>query len=168
MIRFKVLPKSEFVLIAKDIFEILVNNMSSIAPTGNSFDEDFTDWNQAVSEGIQKPTRNIILIYAYDILVGFFQFYTNSDGLFMMEEIQLSPKYQGKEYNIFRLLYGFLFSILPTNLITVQAYVDKRNQKSQNILCHLGLHIIGENKNGNSFHYQGNYDDLLKWYHTKK
>ena len=84
-----------------------------------------------------------------------------------MEEIQLMPKYQGKEYNIFRLLYGFLFSILPTNLLTVQAYADKRNQKSQDILSHLGLHIIGENKSGDSFHYQGDYSNLLKWYYNK-
>ena len=139
--------------------------MSYIAPTGNSFEEDFIEWNKAVSEGIQKPERNIILIYADSILAGFFQYYTNKDGLFMMEEIQLSPKYQGKEYNIFKLLYGYLFLILPMNLITVQAYAEKRNQKSQGILCHLGLHIIGEDKN--CFHYQGDYNDLLKWYQNK-
>lgn len=167
MIRFKILPKDEFDLISKEIFNILEKNMLNIAPKGKSFDEDFSEWNLAVSEGIQKPARNIILIYVDNKLVGFFQYYTNNDGLFMMEEIQLMPKYQGKEYNIFRLLYGFLFSILPTNLLTVQAYADKRNQKSQDILSHLGLHIIGENKSGDSFHYQGDYSNLLKWYYSK-
>ena len=29
---------------------------------------------------------------------------------------------------------------------------------------HLGLEICGENKNGKSYHYRGNYQNLLKKY----
>lgn len=43
-------------------------------------------------------------------------------------------------------------------------YANKNNMKSQGILKRLGLTIDGENKNGNSYHFSGKYDNLLKWY----
>ena len=107
------------------------------------------------------------MIYFGDDLIGFFQYSANTDGVFMMEEVQIMPNYQGKEYGIFRKLYGFLFSILPSDIKTVEAYANKKNLKSQQILLHLRLQVTGESKNGNSYHYQGDFDNLHKWYSSK-
>ena len=166
MLHFKFLDKNKFSLYSKDIFLILANNMSMIAPTGNDFEDDFTIWHEAVENGLKHDTRKIILIYFDNELIGFFQYYTNVD-IFVMEEIQIISKMQGKE-NIFRSLYGFIFSVLPPQIKIVEAYANKTNHKSQNILTKLGLSIIGENKNGNSYHYRGDFANLLNWYYSKE
>jgi hypothetical protein len=49
----------------------------------------------------------------------------------------------------------------------VEAYANKKNNKSKNILCHLGLNIIGNNKSGHSYHFQGSFESLMKWYNQK-
>ena len=163
MLRFSLLDKTDFNTLAKDIFYILDKNMSGIVPTGNEYEEDYKLWVEAVGSGLKKASRQVILIYFNNRLIGFFQYYTN-DTLFMMEEVQILPAYQGKEYNIFRKLFGFIFTALPIGLKIVEAYANKQNPKSQAILLHLGLHIIGENRNGNSYHFQGNFCNLTKWY----
>jgi len=163
MLRFKLLQKDTFNGISKNIFAILANNMSIIAPTGNTFEEDYNIWYKGVSEGLKDDRRNIILAYFDELLIGFFQYYTNNNGLFMMEEIQILANYQGKN-KVFRALYGFIFTILPENMKIVEAFVNKNNYKSQKILQHLGLQIVGSSKNGNSYHYKGDFDNLMKWY----
>jgi RimJ/RimL family protein N-acetyltransferase len=164
MIKFELLVKNNFEKTSKNIFAILANNMSDIAPTGNTYEEDYNMWYKNMNENLKNDKRNIVLVIFNDLMIGYFQYNTNVGGLFMMEEIQILPEYQGGKYNIFRKLYGFVFSILPKNIKTVEAYVNKRNRKSQNILLHLGLYCIGENKNGSSFHYKGSFEDIKKWY----
>ena len=162
MVIFKFLNKLEFDRVSKDIFSILAANMSEIAPTGNSYEEDYNSWFVAVKEGLIKEQRKIILISSENELIGFFQYYTNNNK-FMMEEIQIRSDWQGKE--IFRNLYGFLISNLPPEIHDVEAYANKKNRKSQGILSRLGLTVDSENKNGTSYHFHGKYDDLLNWYY---
>jgi RimJ/RimL family protein N-acetyltransferase len=164
MIKFEILEKGNFHKISKNIFTILADNMSKINPTNKTFDEDYIEWFKAVGEGIKKEPRNIILIYYLDEIIGFFQYYSTNDGLFMMEEIQISPLFQGSNYGIFRKLYGFIIENLPKNIETVETFVHKKNIKSQKILIKLGLKNIGVNKNGNSYHYKGSFIDLINWY----
>ena len=167
MISFKILDKNEFNKISKKIYYILHKNMSLITPTGNTFEFDYREWFNAVSEGLKQVSRNIILFYFDDILIGFFQYYTNKEGIFMMEEIQITPSYQGKKYNVFRELFSYLFSILPASIKKVQAFAHKKNQKSISILHYMGLNIIGENKRGDSYHFEGTYDKFMNWYYSQ-
>lgn len=158
---FSYLNKNEFENISHDIFNILADNMRIIAPTGNSRDDDYKCWYKAVSNGLQRDERQIILIKDKQKIIGFFQYYTNTDT-FVMEEIQIKSEYQSK--NIFRDLYGYIISNLKYDIEFVEAYANTANQKSVGILEHLGLSKIGMNKNGNSFHFKGKYSDLIKWY----
>ena len=80
----------------------------------------------------------------------------------MMEEIQIKSKYHGS--GIFRSFYSCLISQLPKDIRYVEAYSHKNNVKSQRILEHLGLTQCGENKNGNSYHYKGDYAVLSEKY----
>ena len=162
-ITFEYLNKPDFSVIANEIFNILADNMTDIAPTGNTREEDFKLWLGAVSSGLQREERQIILIKDNDDIIGFFQYYTNSDT-FMMEEIQFKPEYQGK--GVFISLYGFLFSNIKTDIEYVEAYANIDNSKSIGILEKLGLSNIGLNKNGRSYHFKGRYADLKKWYET--
>ena len=61
MISFEYLNKSDFSAFARQIFDILADNMTMIAPTGNSREEDFVLWSDAVSDGLQREERQIIL-----------------------------------------------------------------------------------------------------------
>ena len=163
MIGFEYLNKPDFFEFAQQIFDILADNMSAIAPTGNSREEDFSLWSDAVSDGLRRAERQIILIKDNEKLVGFFQYYIN-ENTFMMEEIQFKSEYQGK--GVFRALYGFIISHIRKDIELVEAYANISNSKSIAILEKLGLNNIGLNKNGRSYHFKGNYSDLLKWFHS--
>ncbi len=160
-VSFSYLNKSDFQTVARQIFDILADNMTAIAPTGNSREKDFVLWSDAVSDGLQRTERQIILIKDNENLVGFFQYYTNADT-FMMEEIQFKPEYKGK--GVFRTLYGFVLSQIRGDIRFVEAYASISNSKSIGILEKLGLTNIGLNKNGRSYHFKGRYADLLKWF----
>ncbi|MBE6616562.1 MAG: hypothetical protein E7627_01270 [Ruminococcaceae bacterium] len=162
--RIEFLNKAEADLILPKLFDILYSNMSVIAPTGNSYEEDFSFWLSCVKPSLQKDPRQILLIYDKDEIVGFFQYFVNR-GLFMMEEIQFTEKY--KVTGIFRELYSYLTEIIPRDTEFVEAYADKRNKKSIEVLTHLGLEIIGENKNKVSYHFRGRYENILSKYGTK-
>ena len=164
MISFEYLNKSDFFAFAQQIFDILADNMTVIAPTGNSREEDFNLWSDAVSDGLQKEERRIILIKDNENLIGFFQYYTNTDT-FMMEEIQFKSKYHGT--GVFRELYSFILKNIRNDLEFVEAYASINNQKSIAILEKFGLLNTGLNKNGRSYHFKGRFVDLIKWYENK-
>ena len=143
------------------IYDILHTNMSKIAPTGNTYEEDKAMWTSCVKPALGQNRRDMILIFKENELVGFFQYYVNSET-FMMDEIQFKPEYQGS--GLFTELYRYLIKIIPAETQYTEAYASKKNLKSQAILKHLGLEIIGENKNGNSYHFQGEYKRLIERY----
>ncbi len=143
------------------LFDILHANMSKIAPTGNSYEEDLAFWLSCVSPALEKEPRRILLLYDGDEIAGFFQYFVNN-GLFMMEEIQFRDRYQGT--GVFRELYAYLIRIIPRDTEFVEAYANKGNHKSIAVLNHLGLEIVGENKSGISYHFRGRYETILRRY----
>lgn len=138
--------------------------MTVIAPTGSSREEDFKLWYQAIGGAIKDENRYIVLIYEHgtDNIIGFFQYSIDTDS-FMMEELQICSEFQGKD-NIFRDLFGFVLKNISPELLYVEAYANKANHKSIGILGKLGLKVIGENKNGKSFHFKGDFADLMSWH----
>ncbi len=161
MITFEHLNKLKFPVTANKLFNILADNMAVIAPTGNSRKEDYKCWYKAVGAGLRKKERHIILIKDNDTIIGFFQYYINSDAL-MMEEIQIKPEYQGR--GLVRELYAFADSNIKTDVEFVEAYANTKNTRSIGMLEKFGLKSIGLNKNGCSYHFKGRKTDLKKWY----
>ena len=166
MINFHFLKQDKFKQYADGLFSILYENMSRIAPTGNSREEDFLFWFDANKDGLRNKNRHIIISVQKetDEIVGYFK-YTVQNNVFLMEEIQIRKTYQGK-YKIFERIYELVFANMRENVNVVEAYANKKNTKSIGILEKLGLSIIGENKNGISYHFRGTYADLLNWYNT--
>ena len=164
MIEFCYLSKNEFNKYASKLFSVLHDNMTGIAPTGNSREEDYQSWYKAMCGEMQSDKRHIIVITNGNIkeIIGFFK-YSINECVFVMEEIQIKSSYQGKS-NIFRSLYGFVLEHINEKICFVEAYADKKNIKSLGILEKLGLSIIGENKNAISYHLRGTYEALVKWY----
>lgn len=162
-IRFEYLNKPDFSTVSNNIFNILADNMAVIAPTGNTREDDYNCWYGCVNDGLKRDERQIVLIKDSDNIIGFFQYYTNKET-FMMEEIQFKPEYQSK--GVFRALYGFVIPHIKEDIEFVEAYAGIGNSKSIAILEKFGLTNIGLNKNGRSYHFKGNYADLLKWLHS--
>ncbi len=164
MVDFHFLRQYEFEQYADGLFSILYDNMSQIAPTGNSREEDFLFWFEANKEGLENANRHIIVSVQKETheIVGYFQ-YTVQNNVFLMEEIQIRKTYQGK-YNIFERIYGLALANISEDVDVVEAYANKKNTKSIAILGKLGLSIVGENKNGTSYHFRGTYADLLNWH----
>lgn len=158
---FKYADKQNIEDILPCLFDILYSNMSIIAPTGNTYENDLKEWLSNIIPAMQKEPRQIVLMFADNELVGYFQYYICSDSL-MMEEIQIRKDYQ--RTGLFHLFYSWLIKKLPQNLKHVEAYSNKINYKSQGVLEHLGLIKSGENKNGNSFYYKGDYAILAQKY----
>ncbi|MBQ9744192.1 MAG: hypothetical protein IJW19_03615 [Clostridia bacterium] len=161
MYRFEHATKEELNALLPKLFEILHSNMSIIAPTGNTYSEDFEIWLSNVYPALMSTPREIIVMYDESNIIGYFQYYING-ALFMMEEIQIKQEYQGA--GVFSAFYSWLIQRLPMALQTVEAYANKLNEKSQGILTHLGLSQIGENKGGSCYHYKGDYKNLQNKY----
>lgn len=163
MFEFRLADKTQTERWLPDLFRMLHANMSVIAPTEHSYDEDYELWRASILPAIQNADRHIVLMYAENKHVGYFQYSLNgATRSLMMEEIQIIKEFQGT--GIFSALYKWLIESLPKDVTYVEAYAHKRNIKSQGILNRLGLVAIGENENGNSLHYQGEYAHLLKKY----
>lgn len=158
-ITFEILDKSEFVKHSETIFKILSTNMNKILPTGDELSENYNFWFKVMKEAIEKPSRNICLVFEKDV-IGFLQYYTNG-SLFMIEEMQISEEWQGVD-KIFTRMIEFVTSKL-SGMETVEAFANKVNLKSIGILNHMGLTIIGTNSSQRCYHFQGKYDDLMNW-----
>lgn len=160
---FRYLPKPPSSALLDEIFGILATNMRVIAPTGLTYEEDRAQWMACVPPALTKDARQMVLIYVGGELAGFFQYYVTADhSVFMMEEIQFKEAY--RESGLFGELYRFLIPKLPADIVSVEAYADKRNTKSLGVLGHLGLTVIGENKNGISWHLRGDFAVLKEKY----
>ena len=158
------LDKTRKDAVLPQLFAILHANMSKIAPTGSSYEDDLALWLSCVSPALEKEPRRILLLLDGDEIAGFFQYFVHN-GLFMMEEIQLRDRYKGT--GVFGELYAYLTRIIPKDTELVEAYANKSNHKSIAVLHHLGLEIVGENKNGISYHFRGRYENILRRYGEK-
>ncbi len=134
------------------LFEILYENMNPIDPVEDPFDEVCQSWSTLINQALDDPRRTLLVVREGEEIVGFFMYATNGVN-FLMEEIQLIPRVQGT--GVFRAIYAEVLPRLPKTVVTVEAYAHKKNLRSQGILTHLGLSVIGENQNGNSYRYRG-------------
>ncbi len=158
MIVFQLLDKNEVQRWLPQLFSVLHENMSVIAPTGNTYEQDYALWSDAVGPAMQKENRQVVLIFSDDILIGYLQYYTN-ETTFMIEEAQIKPAHQG--CGVIRKAFGFVCDFIPSDIPYVEAYANKKNSRSQNILENHGFTCIGENKNGNSYHYRADCQAFL-------
>lgn len=159
--RFKQMQNEDIAVFINEMFEILASNMNVIAPTGNSYDTDFKIWSESVVSVWREGKRSVILIFCENTLCGFFQYFVN-DTTFRMDEIQFKKEYQG--CGLFAELYHYLTTIIPVQTKYVDAFSRKENLKSQRILEHLGLSVVGESKNGKSLYFKGEYKTVFERY----
>ncbi len=160
-IRFEYAPKTELTELLPQLFEILYSNMKLISPTRNTYTEDYEIWFSNVSPALNKPQRQIALMFDDNRIIGFFQYYVNR-SVFMMEEIQIDKVYHGT--GVFSAFFRWLLPILPPDIKTVEAFAEKNNLKSQAILTHLSLMIASENTDADFCRYSGKYEQFKRKY----
>jgi len=118
------------------LFDLLYDNMRSIAPSGLTYEQERKQWLAAVSPALEKAPRQIILCFVGKELAGYVQYYIR-ERMLMVEEIQLK-----REFHRTFLFYQFckhLLSVMPEELQTVEAYADKRNLNSIRLMEKLGM-----------------------------
>ena len=60
---FEKMKKQDIPIFLSEMFDILAENMSKIAPTGNSYDEDYKIWSKCVCPVLREGKRHVILIF---------------------------------------------------------------------------------------------------------
>lgn len=133
------------------MFDILFTNMNRIAPTGDGYAKDKQEW-IAYMTSEAKDNREIILMYVDEILSGYFQYSIINDTM-LIEEIEITPKFQ--RTLLFYSFIKYMSGIIPRSVVYIEAYVNKQNENSMTIAKKLGMQIVGENRTGTSWHFQG-------------
>ena len=157
------LNKADKESVLPQLFHLLCENMSQIAPIGNTSEQDLKIWMSYIAQELENKGREILLIKCGNSMVGYFKYSIEANSLFM-EDIQFYREYWGS--GAFAELYSFLASIIPDSVTGVTAYANKENQKSRAILEHLGLNIVGENKSSKCYLYSGSCRTMLEKYRT--
>lgn len=159
MLRFAYLNKQEKENWLPRLFDLLYENMQSVAPSGLSYAEEKRQWLESVSPALEKAPRQIILCFADETLAGFVQFYTR-ENLLMVEEVQVAKPYH-RSFLFFRFC-RFLLEQLPPEIEIVEAYAEKRNLHSLRIMKKLGMETVGEE--GPFVHLRGDIKPLRQKY----
>ncbi len=148
---FQLLNRTQAEVILPQMFDILFTNMSRIAPTGGSYAQDQQMWMAYMTSEAGKD-QQIILMYVDEVLAGYFQYSIKKDTM-LIEEIEIMPEYQ--RTLLFYRFFKYVSNVIPTDVVYIEAYINKGNKNSMTIAKKLGMQIVGENRTGTSWHYQG-------------
>ena len=121
---FSYLNKNEKNVFLPTLFDLLYENMKTIAPFTQTHDAEKSQWLAEVSSALDKEPRQIILCSINDEVVGFIMYYVQKNML-MIEEFQLKKTHQ--RTLLFHCFCKHVLSVMPDDLRSVEAYADKRN-----------------------------------------
>lgn len=154
---FSYLNKQEKEQWLPQLFDLLYENMQDIAPSGQSYEQEKSEWLAAVSPALEKASRQIIMCFVGGELAGYIQYYTRQQML-MVEEVQLKKKYHGTF--LFYNFCKYLKSIIPNDLQAVEAYADKRNSNSIRLMKKMGMQICKSDTDSPFVHMRGSAESI--------
>ena len=146
------LDKTNAASILPQMFRILYTNMTKIAPTGCTYEEDEAMWLAYAMQQMKAEYPEYILMYKDKTLIGYFQYSIDGNTL-MADEVEIISEYQ-RTMAFYRLCV-YLYRSMPGHIQWIESYVNKENASSLKINQKLGLEVIGENKSGTSWHLRG-------------
>ena len=150
MIRF--LDKDTEMPLLGQLFDLLYENMRTIAPSPLPYEAEKQQWLSEVGPAMAKAPRQIVLVFDRDALAGYLQYYINN-GLFMVEEVQLRQDCRGS--SLFAALWKFMSRIIPEDVRTIEAYADPRNLHSCHLMKKLGMVSVEDGSCGHLLHFRG-------------
>ena len=167
MISISLLDKAQFPAVAPAVFAMLDGNMRPILPDRLPQAEEYRLWFQAVSEGLTRDPRQIILVHGPENkLLGFVQYYANEQVL-MLEEVQLLPRYH-KAVSFLPRLGRFLLKALPATSKYVEAFVHPQNTYSIALQEKLTMECTGTDRSGEYLHYRGAFSQFAAHFLRKE
>ena len=134
------------------LFDLLYENMQPIAPMEMPREQAREAWMAEVGPALDKAPRQVILCLEGECLVGYLQYYVR-DTMLMVEELQLAKTC--RQTTVFLGLCRYLLRALPADLETVEAYADKRNLGSQQLMGRLGMEICQDHTPAHLVHLRG-------------
>lgn len=161
MIRFTLLNKQDKDLWLPRLFDLLYDNMRSLAPSGLDRETEKQQYLAAVSPALDKAPRQILLCFCDDQLAGFLQYYTR-DNLLMVEEVQLCPAL--RRTFIFYRMCAWLARQLPAGITVVEAYADTRNIPSRRLMEKLGMTQLPSPADSPFVHFRGHAAPLRAFF----
>lgn len=141
----------------EQLFDLLYENMSGIAPTGLSYQEEKEQFLSEVGPALARGPRQIVVLYDGLEPVGYLQYYV-SGGVFMVEELQLRRQWQATPAAAS--LWKFVSRVLPEDTRFLEAYADPRNTHSRRLMEKLGMKPVEDGACAGLLHYRGSLDRL--------
>lgn len=151
-ISFRTMKQREQAEILPQLFGILYANMSQLAPTGCSFEEDQKIWLEYIMAALHSENKQILLMFSDENLAGYSQFTINNDTV-IIDEVEIKVRYQ--RTMMFYKFCQYMVNHLPKNVRWFESYVRKDNDNSISVHESLGMKRTGENLSGTSWHYLG-------------
>ncbi|MEE3343695.1 MAG: radical SAM protein [Bacilli bacterium] len=146
----KELSKDEVLNNLDIMFDIISSNMENIIDTGNTKEENYKMWKDAMLDELKEKNKKWIGAFIDNKLIGYFLYKINPNNI-NLDEIQIIKKHQ-KDKCTFPKLFTYLLK--DENIkdnYTVTTYVNKNNDKSKAIVKKFGFKILEERKNGNKY-----------------
>ena len=91
---FEYANKAQLKNILSPLFGILYENMSSNYPTGCTYEEDFHFWSSNFISSMNDVSRQLVIIFSDNSVIGYFQ-YSIIDDILKMEDLQVKKDYHG-------------------------------------------------------------------------
>lgn len=155
----RLLNKETEMHLMEPLFDLLYDNMLSIAPSGLTYQEEKRQWLSEVMPAMSKAPRQIVLMYDGNALAGYMQYYINN-GIFMVEEIQLRK--DCRISSLFVQLWKFMCRIIPEDTQFIEAYADPRNLPSRRLMEKLGMEPVEDGSYSHLLHFRGTLNKLRK------
>ena len=153
---FRELQNGEQTRILPRLFDILYGNMSVLAPSGYSYEEDQNVWMSYIAPLLDQGAKRIVLMFWDDSVVGYSQYSMVGDTLHV-DEVQVLPQYH--RTMLFYRFCQYMIKTVPETVWCIESYVRKDNANSISIHEGLGMKRIGENKSGTSWLYCGDREN---------
>lgn len=119
------------------VFYLAHEVMTALIPSTNTIEDDYRIWFKAFHE-LRTNTIYILLKYKED-LKGYIA-YSIIEKTIIIEDLIVSPNYQGDGKTVAVLLYEF-FKHLNDDIELIRVYTNKRNLRMQKLLSKIGFTI---------------------------
>ena len=140
------------------LFDLYYGNMHAIAPSGEPYEKERSEWLSEVAPAVDKAPRRVLLCTDGEALLGYMQYYTRND-LIMVEELQIRKDYQ--QTLLFFRLCRYLAKQLSPDILHIEAFAHKQNAKSLELMKKLGILPLDE-KDCLFVHLRGSADIAKK------
>ena len=150
----RLLDKERELCLMEKLFDLMRENMPESV---SQWEKE--NWLAEVIPALKKVPRQIALLYCKGVLAGFCMYYINSEKL-MVEELQIRKEYRQTILAVE--LYRFLKEILPKDTLYVEAYADKDNRISRNLMEKHGMRPVDATPDGSCIHYKGKIDCIFR------